>query len=409
MESFDRRIFSELTAARAPGLLSIYLTTPRGGAATGRETLTRYSNLSRRAEHCLRDAGVKGIELQETLQYLKSLGDDGLFRQGKQAAIAVFIGSGFQRVFSLPVAAAESCSVAECFNVLPLLPLLDGDGKFLILAVSLNKVRLFEATRFSVSEISDERLPNNLREALNIDENEGSLQHHSIRGADIGGGSRGGAIYHSHGSGNDSARKSDEVLQYLRRVDAAVRQIVGTANIPMVFASVDYLFPMYREASDYREVVGEPLTGNPDDLRPETLHERAWPLVEERFQADRHRAWNRLQQVDSRLRGSTAHDILEAARIGRVENLFLADDQLHIVEGSPQLERQTAEPGKPECDLGVAALLNLAATEAINTGAKVFVMPSQEIATGSKLLAQFRFALEPGAETLSERAVKSIS
>lgn len=70
-------------------------------------------------------------------------------------------------------------SVSQLRGRGPLLPLLSGDGRFYILALSQNELRLLQATRYSVSEVDLEGVPESLSTALRYDVPEESLQWHT--------------------------------------------------------------------------------------------------------------------------------------------------------------------------------------------------------------------------------------
>lgn len=177
METLTRRDLDALLAAEGPHCVSLYMPTHRTGREI-REDGTRFSNVIRRAEEELRTQGVKGIQLRSVLDSLSELHRDGVFWQNQSDGLALFFdgskgfeGPGAERkLFRLPLAFQEQVVVGPRFHVLPLLPLLQGEGRFYILAVSQDSVRLFEGTRQSVHQIADDRLPKNMREALNIDE-----------------------------------------------------------------------------------------------------------------------------------------------------------------------------------------------------------------------------------------------
>lgn len=54
-------------------------------------------------------------------------------------------------------------------------------------------------------------------------------------------------------------------------------------RIPVVFAGDKGIFPIYRETNHYKELLDDFVEGNPDDIAPEALHERAWEVVEPHF------------------------------------------------------------------------------------------------------------------------------
>ena len=54
------------------------------------------------------------------------------------------------------------------FHLKPLLPLLTGDGRFYVLAVSQNAVRLLQGTRHSIHEIRPELMPKSFADATHF-------------------------------------------------------------------------------------------------------------------------------------------------------------------------------------------------------------------------------------------------
>jgi hypothetical protein len=93
----------------------------------------------------------------------------------------------------------------------------------------------------------------------------------------------------------------------------------------LVLVGVDYLLPIYREASRYPHTIDEGVTGNPEGLRPDELHERAWEVVRPRFSEARQKAAAQYSQLAGT--GQTSMDVREivaAAYYGRIETLFAA-------------------------------------------------------------------------------------
>ncbi len=98
------------------------------------------------------------------------------------------------------------------FLVAPLLPLLTADGRFYVLAVSQNSVRLFQGTRFTISPVDLKGAPHNLAEALRTHDRDEVLTFHGRR---TSGGSW-GAIFEGHGVGIDDEK--DNLRRYFHRV-----------------------------------------------------------------------------------------------------------------------------------------------------------------------------------------------
>ncbi|HEX6983779.1 MAG TPA: hypothetical protein VF170_00315, partial [Planctomycetaceae bacterium] len=315
METLTRRDLDALLAADNPHCISLYMPTHRTGGPEIREDGTRFSNLIRRTADTLRARGVNGLKLQAVTDSLEELRHDGVFWQNQSDGLAIFIDGGERRLFRLPLRFKEQCVIAPRFHVKPLLPLFQGDGRFYILAVSQKSVRLFEGSRFAVTELKDDRLPKNMREALNIDEYMESLQFNSMRGADLGTGTFGGnAVFHGQGGSNMDVKKSDELLPYFRMIDRALHEMFGVEHNPLVFAGIEYYFPMFKEACRYDNLVDEPVTGAVEGMRPEQLHALAWPLVESRFQRLRDEELERLYTPkDPRPHSTDLGEILSGA------------------------------------------------------------------------------------------------
>jgi Bacterial archaeo-eukaryotic release factor family 7 len=154
------------------------------------------------------------------------------------------------------------------YHLKPLLPLLAGDGRFYVLALSQNEVRLLGASRYSTDEVKlGDDVPESLADALKLDEPEKQLQFHTGSSGDGGAGRS--AVFHGHGAKDDS---KDNILRYFRKIDRGLRDVLKGQEAPLVVAGVDYLLPIYREANTYSGLVEEGTTGNPEELSVEELH-----------------------------------------------------------------------------------------------------------------------------------------
>jgi hypothetical protein len=92
--------------------------------------------------------------------------------------LALFLAPHLSRSYRLPLAFEELAVVAGRFHVKPLLPLFTDDGRFDVLALSQNAVRMLECTRHSARQLELEGVPPNLAEALKYDDPEKQLQYH---------------------------------------------------------------------------------------------------------------------------------------------------------------------------------------------------------------------------------------
>jgi hypothetical protein len=99
---------------------------------------TRLKNLIRQAESSIVESGLSDKEAGEFLQPIQELvdSDESFWQESNNDGLAVFLTSGVFRYYRLPLIFDELVVVTDRFHLKPLLPLLRGDGKYYILALS---------------------------------------------------------------------------------------------------------------------------------------------------------------------------------------------------------------------------------------------------------------------------------
>ena len=278
----------------------------------------------------------------------------------------------------------ELVVVSDRFHVKPLLPIFIADGRFYILALSQNEVRLLQGTRYSSREIALEGVPGNLAEALRFDDPEKQLQFHT--GTPAGKGKR-PAMFHGHGVGTDDSKVN--LLRYFRHVDRGLHEILRDEEAPLVVASVDYLLPIYREANTCPHLVEEGVEGNPEGLGAEELHGRAWGIIEPYFEKAQEDAVALYRQFAGTGRTSTdIKEIAPAAYHGRVEFLFVALGLQQWGAFDPNrntvMLHEEQEPGDED-------LLDMAAVHTFLKGGRVYAVQPDKVPDGRPSAALFRY------------------
>ena len=133
--------FKMLMAERPGWCVSLFMPTHRGGEGT-REDPIRFQNLLRLAEERLVEKGMRTVDARSLLGPARSLEGYSPFWRHLNDGLAMYLAQGVFRYYALPIPLAEQLVVAEHFYIKPLLPLLSGDGRFYVLALSQNQVRL---------------------------------------------------------------------------------------------------------------------------------------------------------------------------------------------------------------------------------------------------------------------------
>jgi hypothetical protein len=375
MDLFTRDDLKALLAEHPSPCISLFMPSHPGGAE---EDPIRWRKLLAQAEELL----VKGgWHTQELLAPGRRLLDDSTFWKNQSDSLAAFLAPQFLRLFRLPLAFTDGVVVGNRFSIVPLLPLLSGDGRFFILALSQNAVRLLQGTRHSVSEVDLRGVPRNLAEALLTHDRDEPLTFHARPTS--GGGW--GAIFEGHGVGIDD--KKEDLLRYFQRIDRALHPLLREEKAPLLLAAVDYLQPIYRQANTYAHLLEKGIDGNPDRLRSKELHDRAWPLVEPAFKAERERAAAQYRQLAGTKHASRdLEEVVAAAYEGRVETLFVALGRQVCGIFDPAAAR--IEEHK-EASFGDVNLLDLAAAHALAHGRTVYAVEPDQVPGGADVAAIF--------------------
>lgn len=219
MDLFTHDDLKTLLARHGAPCLSIFQPTRRGG---GEEDPIRWKAHLAEAETMLAAAGVGASEIKKMLAPARRLLEDDSFWKHQCDGLAFFLAPRFQRLYRLPLAFENLVVVGDRFHVTPVLPLLSGNGRFYVLALSQHGVRLLQGTRDRVSEVDLKGVPRSLAEALLIHEAKEPFSFHGRRAGE-GAGSWGG-IFHGHGVGIDDSK--DELLHYFQKIDRGLHPVL---------------------------------------------------------------------------------------------------------------------------------------------------------------------------------------
>jgi hypothetical protein len=345
--------------------ISMYMPTAPSADTTDEQRI-RFKNLLRQAEKTVQERAPKNKALGEMIAEGRRLLENDYFWRYQSDGLAVFIAPAVFLFYRLPLAFDEVFSASNRFAVKPLLPLFMADGRFYILALSQAAVRLFSGTPHSVMEIDLVDVPEGIAESLQYDSKQYQLQFHT----GTAGGGRRPAMFHGHGVGTDE--KKDEILRYFQDVNRGLATILTDQQTPLVLAGVDYLLPIFRETTSHQAVMEEAVTGNPDGLRAEELHQKALPIVRPVLEQNQRDDARRYRELAGK--GYTAagvQSVVPAAAFGRVAALFVALD-----ERCPGVFDETNNQVTVATDDDPAAedLLDLAAVETIKNGGRVYAV-----------------------------------
>lgn len=389
MSPFDRDQLQDLFEYEGSRpCISIFLPTHRAGLDWKQDPI-RLKNLLREAERKLSDNGVDADRAEELVQPARELIPDDHFWKHQSDGLAVFLAGGGMRSYRLPRRFEELALVQDNFYVKPLLPLLSGDGRFYLLAMSQNQVRLHEGSRDGLREIDLADIPESLRDAVGYDWEERSLQFHTSAGPSGGGPANRSrqAMFHGHGEPEDDVKEELEV--FFRAVDTGIRDLIDDPDAPLVLAAVDYERALYRKVSKHPHLLEDGISGNPERVHANELHARAWEIVEPEFQAEIRRAAERYEELASAGKvNSNPREIVPAADDGRVDTLFVPRGRR--LWGSYDREARAVTLSDEEGP-GVFDLFDSAAVKTLTKGGTVYSVNGDELPGPGPMAAIYRY------------------
>ena len=245
MNPLTRKDLESLLAVTEGPCISLFMPLHRTGPETQQDPV-RFRNLVREVEERLRILGVGAPEARRLLEPVETVLPYIQELRHRSDGLAVFRSEGLFHYSLLPLTFKESVIVAHRFHVRPFLPLFTMDGRYYVLALSQNAVRLFQGSRFSISEIDPRGLPGDLGETLRDDNSRKNL---SVRSQPSGGEGNLKTVF--YGEKKDF---KDDILRYFRRIDRGVADLLKDEQAPLVLAGVEYLLPLYREVNTHRHL-----------------------------------------------------------------------------------------------------------------------------------------------------------
>ena len=391
MDTLRRSDLRQLVETNGEWHVSIYLPTHRAGSDQQQDPI-RLKNLLAQAEKKLLDYGVRRPDVEEMLRPAEDLLVNRDFWQNPSDGRVIFISRDTSRIFRLPTRFEEVVVVGKSFYVQPLLPLLNGNGNFYILALSLNHPRLFQASKDNINEVELKNVPKNMEEALMIEDKEKHLGFQTMTDNTVGGTGSGErpAIHYGQGEEND---KKEKILRYCQEVDNGLSQQMEDESAPMVIAAVDYLIPIFQQSSTYRNLLNEGVVGSPERQDLKELHSSAWKIVEPIFMRNQQEAIDRFNELHGQQNGLATSDLdtaVKAAIGGRVETLLVPLGVQRWGHYDPATDSVKFDAkSTPENE----DMLNYAAVQTILNSGNVYAVPEEQFPNHGDIAAILRYVI----------------
>lgn len=380
MDTLSRDELRTLMEVRDDHCVSMYMPTHRTGDV--QQDPIRLKNMVNQAQEKLVIAGARPAAARELLKPIHNYEDDTLFWQNRSEGLAIFVSPSTFQFGHLPYRFDEMVNVGGRFVIKPLLPILSGNAYFYLLAISQNSVKLLHCTEYGADEIDLTGLtPLSRVDAIGVDDYERTSQHSAGTAAGQG------SIRFQKFDATDQLK--NEILRYFQQVDRGLQNVLKEEKAPLVFAGVDYLFPIYQQANTYQNLLPEAIMGNPQGLNTDRLRELGWKAVQPFFRKTRDAALAKYDEIAGKgYSSSNIADVVPAAYYGRIDTLFVALGPQIWGQFNPDSGGVTIHPNAEPHDLD---LLDFAAAYTLSQKGNVFTLPSDRVFDHSPVAAMFRY------------------
>ncbi|MBE7638719.1 hypothetical protein GUB10_00090 [Salegentibacter sp. BLCTC] len=382
MSLINEKDLEQLTNVKDTTCVSIFIPTQRAGKEVLEEkNKTHLKSLWEEVATKLKEKAVPEGKIEKIGEPIKALLNEKSFWRHQSDGLAIFAAEDFFEKYTLPVNFDAHTYISEEFYIKPLVPMFNEDSRFYVLALQLEDVALYEATRYSIGKVVvDDLVPSKLEERVGFDYKQ---KHLDFKTQNSGGEN---TIFHGHGGTSDEVRK-EEINKYFRAIDKGLETVLNSESVPLVVATQDYLFPIYEKVNTYKHLIKTVIPGNPSESDMLGLHEKAVQVLEpelEKIKKERIKKFNELNNT-----GASVTDILPAIQQGKVDSLFLENrSEIWGTYNSDNMN-VTIDDAQQE---GIYSLMNWGAREVLKQGGHVFLIPEAQMPDkNSKMNALYRF------------------
>ncbi len=312
----------DLATADSENAISIYMPLRRAFDERSQNVI-RLRNFLRDAE----DAGAG----EAAAQIRAAVSEDPLEGHSHAEGLAVFADASGARVVELPRAPTGAAHVQCGFRVAPLLPMLEADAAFRVIALDQESPTLYRADGSRLTVIEQDAMQRTMQRIRDETELPANVGHHSAGSA---AGGRAAAKHHAQGESPDDYRKTQLEL-FARGVARTVEDLLKHDDAPLVAVGEPVILGLFRADCRHSALMEEGVAKSPAGLDADELRAEAAAVARRHFDRSRRKAAERLAERAGRDDGAALTDpelIAIAAEEGRVAEIVFArdDDALKI-------------------------------------------------------------------------------
>lgn len=395
MDMLNKEDLQRLDDFQANHCVSIYIPTHRKGKEVNEQRDARllknhYQDIKNQLKH---EYDIPENEAIAYLEPIEKLINDREFWRHQTEGLAVFLGDDFFRYFHLPYPVEEFSSLSSSFYLMPLVSVFSDDDRYYLLSLSLNGVRLMEATRHNIRDVEGGTVMKKGIEEIykEYDFEKGMMNQSSSQGGGYPGpgtvpkggggpnpsGNKGGATFHGHGAGTDGNDNDQLVVEYFQNVEDELKDLIPNDKVPVILAGVDRLHPIFKDTVKSFNIYENGIVGNYEQAQPKELHQKANEIIEPHLSSLRQKQTEMYRELAGTGKASyDISDIAPAAVDGRIDTLF-------VVKGAHKwgiIDRSDNSVNlRDKNDAGVQDLISKAAVETVLNGGHTFFVDKEHL------------------------------
>jgi hypothetical protein len=373
---------AETAALHGRPYLSLYQPTHRRHPENQQDPI-RFRHLVNALETSLQGQHTADV-VKAMVEPFDALAQDHDFWNHTQDGLAVLGAPGLFRVFLLQRPVTELALVADSFHTKPLRQVLQSDGRYQVLALSLHKVELYEGDRNTLHAVAlAPGVPQTMSEALGEELTEA---HSSVSSY---GGIGGGHMAMHHGQGGKKDQIEGDAERFFRAVDRAVLEKHSKpSGLPLMLAALPEHHQMFHKVSHNPFLMASGLMADPQGLTPDELCQRAWEVAAPQQEAQQ-AAWSHAYAAAAMkgLGSENLAQVAHAAVAGRVAMLLIEAER----QVAGRIDASTGRIDASELDKPrVGDVLDDLGTLVEKLGGEVHVLSADRMPCSTGVAASFR-------------------
>lgn len=382
--TLTKEAFAELASYKAETCVSMFFDTHQSGVAVNEHyDPIAFKNALQSLSVSLKSKGIQQTAIDRLLEPAYELLCDDKFWRNLLPGLGIFIADNFFRYIKMRVVPTEESLIDSSFNVTQLIPLMINKEYFYLLVISKKQAKFFRADAFGMQYIPVEELPNGVDDVVHFEEKDDEKLFRTG-----GRGGTGSANFHGIGSGKPDEKTHISI--YLEEVDDTLwKHTLNKENVPLLLAGVEYLIPLYKRVTDYKNIWEEALTGSHEHEDTQTLYKQARQIMEPYFKQRLNKALeNYGNKSATALTSPIAADVIPAAYFGKISHLFVSKGE-HIwgtfddMANELKLHDSSAQNGED--------LIDNAVEKTIITGGEVFLLDKEQMPANAQIAAIMRY------------------